>query len=278
MIGVYDSGTGGLTVLQALQRNFPDEDFVYFGDHAFAPYGKRDIKSLYNRGCFAADFLFGQGCSLVIVACNTSAATILRPLQQNWLADKHPDKRVLGVFVPLIEKITGVQWNMRKQPKLLRRKTVAVFATTRTISCNALGEEVYRRSRSIQLLPQSCPALAAAIEDNACPDVLDSLVATYVDRLCLQYSDPLDEVILGCTHYPLVHDMFRRHLPLRTKVASQPDVVASSLSSYIRRNDHLGLSETGGGRLRCYTTGDPLRAGRASRRFLGRKLDFLHVA
>lgn len=277
MIGVYDSGSGGLTVLRALRRALPQVDFVYFGDHAFAPYGEKDLGNLYDRGCHSVDFLFRQGCSLVVVACNTSAATVLRPIQQNWLAERHPDKRVLGVFVPLIEQITGVAWSQKK-PRPAPRKTVAVFATARTVSCNALGEEVFRRARGVHLVPQSCPALAAAIEDDACPDVLDSLVATYVRRLQQQCRDNLDEVVLGCTHYPLVSEMFRRHLTANTVVLSQPDIVAHSLENYIRRNTTLGLVSEGKGELTCFTSGDPRRAHRAARRFLGQELSFEQAA
>lgn len=278
MIGVYDSGSGGLTVLKALREALPETNFVYFGDHAYAPYGKRNLESLYERGCFASEFLFNEGCPLVIVACNTSAATILRPLQQNWLAEQYPDKRVLGVFVPLIEKITGVGWTQLKRARRSTPKTVAVFATARTVSCNALGDEVARRTLGLRLLAQSCPALAAAIEDDACPDVLDSLVATYVARLRQQSACNVDEVVLGCTHYPLVNDVFRRHLPVGTTVASQPDIVADSLVDYIKRNEKLGLSAGGTGKLSCYTSGDPNRATRAARRFLGAELSFDRVA
>ena len=113
-IGIFDSGLGGLTVFDAIQKHMPDLDIIYLGDHKHAPYGVRDADDIYRCTTQAVQILFGQGCDLVILACNTASAAALRRMQENWLA---ADKRVLGVFVPMIEALTERRWGDNSPPQ-----------------------------------------------------------------------------------------------------------------------------------------------------------------
>ncbi len=103
MIGVFDSGHGGLTVLRALVARLPERTFLYLGDHGHAPYGERADAEIYDLTRANVTRLFARGCRLVLLACNTAAAVALRRLQQEWLPGAHPERRVLGVFVPMVK-------------------------------------------------------------------------------------------------------------------------------------------------------------------------------
>ena len=113
-VGVFDSGLGGLTVLDAVSKRLPEVPFVYFADSAHAPYGVRDADDIYNLTTAAVDRLWHAGCDLVILACNTASAAALRRMQETWIPR---DKRVLGVFVPLIEAMTERQWGDNSPPR-----------------------------------------------------------------------------------------------------------------------------------------------------------------
>ena len=103
MIGIFDSGLGGLTILKEFLRILPQYDYIYLGDNARTPYGNKSQDVIYGYTCEAMDFLFNQGCELVIIACNTVSAKALRKIQREWLPQNHPDKRVLGVAIPAAE-------------------------------------------------------------------------------------------------------------------------------------------------------------------------------
>ena len=118
MIGVFDSGFGGLTVLKEFLRVLPDYDYIYLGDNARAPYGNKSDEVIYNYTREAVDFLFKQGCELVIIACHTASSKALRKIQREYLPAKYPNKRVLGVVVPLVEE----GWTGRPETKMILKK------------------------------------------------------------------------------------------------------------------------------------------------------------
>ncbi len=158
MIGVFDSGSGGLTVLRALVTRLPEQRFVYLGDHAHAPYGDRDPEEIYELTRLNVERLFGLGCSLVILACNTAAAVALRRLQQTWLQQHYPQQRVLGVLVPVVEAVTRVPWQTKEPTAESERAAsrVAIFATARTVESGAYPREIVCRAPAISVLQQAC--------------------------------------------------------------------------------------------------------------------------
>src|SRR3989338_200196 len=113
MIGIFDSGGGGVTVARAIRQRLPEYQLLYLGDSARAPYGNRSQQLIYQFTAQALDFLFGQGCQLVIIACNTVSAEALRKIQQEYLPKKYPDRRVLGVIRPVVEVVVGQSKNGR---------------------------------------------------------------------------------------------------------------------------------------------------------------------
>ncbi|MEN3973596.1 glutamate racemase [Emcibacter sp. SYSU 3D8] len=258
MIGVFDSGSGGLTVLKALVEALPDESFLYLGDHARAPYGERDNADIVAYTTEAVDFLMRSGCRLVVIACNTAASVALRTIQQNWLPAHYPRNRVLGVLVPMVEALAGVPWH-REEPHeddVLRYARVVLFGTTKTIESRAYLEEVNKRAPGCAIVQQACPNLAGMIEEGAPERVLLDVIETWVAAALDGHRGfAPDAAVLGCTHYPLVRHLFARGLPEGTHILSQPDLIAEALTDYLRRRPDF--AEPGQGSVRYLTTGDP---------------------
>ncbi len=267
MIGVFDSGHGGLTVLRALVQRFPDEAFVYFGDHAKAPYGDRASDEIVELTRGAVETLFGVGCGLVLLACNTATCVAVRRLQQVWLPTTGFAKthNVLGIVAPTVEAATQTAWGVTspQYPQKYNSDVIAVFGTTRTIASGVYSQEIHKRCPKVTVVQQACPALAGAIEDGASEVDLEHLVADCVAAMLAQTGGaPPHRAILGCTHYPLVEPLFRRHLPAFTRLLSQPEVVADSFEDYLTRHPRY---RTGGRGLRLITTGDADAVSAAAR-------------
>lgn len=272
MIGVFDSGHGGLTVLRALAERLPERGFVYLGDHANAPYGERDAEDVYNLTIQNIERLFRMDCRLVILACNTAAAVALRRLQRTWLDEVWPGRRVLGVLVPVVEAIVRQPWHVEK-PNTgpdAPSETVAVFATRRTVETRAYVGEILKRAPDVLIVQQACPGLVDAIEAGAPRDEVHGLVTGFVAELLKGMQGVLPDVaVLGCTHYGLVAKAFRDALPPGTALMHQPDLVAESLVDYLARHAEFPADPKEAGRLEFLTTGDPAHVGRVAARFYG---------
>ena len=264
-IGIFDSGLGGLTVLDAAQKRLPSVPFVYMADSAHAPYGVRTADDIYELTCNAAQRLFDAGCDLVILACNTASAAALRRMQEGWVPG---DKRVLGVFVPLIEALTERRWGDNTPPREVSVQHVALFATPATVSSRAFQRELAFRAIGVDVEAQACGGVVDAIEEG---DMIlaEALVRSHVEALLRKMPKP-EAAILGCTHYPLLEQTFRAALGADVKLFSQANLVAESLADYIAR--HPG--RLGRGDASYLTTGDPRRVGDRATQFLRREIRF----
>jgi glutamate racemase len=265
-VGMFDSGLGGLTVLDAVAKRLPDVPFVYLGDNAHTPYGVREPDEIYELTTRGVQRLFDEGCDLVILACNTASAAALRRMQEGWVPE---DKRVLGVFVPLIEALTERKWGDNSPPREVAVNHVALFATPTTVSSRAFQRELAFRAIGVDVETQPCAGVVDAIEMG---DMIlaDALVRSHVESLLRRMPKP-DAAVLGCTHYPLVEDVFREALGPEVTVYSQPELVAEALADYLERHPHM----IGPGReSRFLTTGDPVRVASKATQFLRRQIDF----
>ncbi|MBV0890407.1 aspartate/glutamate racemase family protein [Paracoccus sp. Z118] len=265
-VGVFDSGLGGLTVHQAIAARMPDLPLVYLGDNAHAPYGVRTADDIYRLTCAAVERLWDEGCDLVILACNTASAAALRRMQETWLPE---GKRVLGVFVPLIEALTERQWGDNSPPREVAVKHVALFATPATVASRAFQRELAFRAIGVDVEAQPCGGVVDAIEDG--DEILaEALVKSHVEALKRRMPLP-QAAILGCTHYPLMARAFQAALGPEVRVFSQADLVAASLEDYLQRRPGF----TGAGtRSRYLTTGDPGRVASKATQFLRRPIEF----
>ncbi|AEI94416.1 MULTISPECIES: glutamate racemase [Roseobacter] len=264
-VGIFDSGLGGLTVLDAVQTRLPDVSFAYLADSAHAPYGVRTADDIYDLTCRSVARLFDTGCNLVILACNTASAAALRRMQESWVPD---DKRVLGVFVPLIEAMTERQWGDNSPPREVGVKHVALFATPATVASRAFQRELAFRAIGVDVEAQACGGVVDAIEDG---DMMlaEALVRSHVDALQRKMPTP-DAAILGCTHYPLMQDIFQKALGENVRVFSQANLVADSLADYLERHPKMH----GTGSPVFLTTGDPGRVSDRATQFLRRRIEF----
>lgn len=260
MLGVFDSGFGGLTVLRAIHARLPFLSTCYFGDNARAPYGTRTEEEIFAFTLEGVRFLFSQGCPLVILACNTASARALRRIQQEVLPKEFPDRRVLGVIRPTVEALASLP------------KPVGVFATPATVASGAWTAECAH----LGFVPAqiACPGLVEVVErGQERSDDADGLVQVYADQMVAACPD-LQTAVLGCTHYPLLSPAFRHALPASVGLLSQGDLVAASLEDYLRRHPDMDARTEKTGAALFYTSG-PVGHSLLATRFLGRDVTFL---
>jgi glutamate racemase len=271
MIGVFDSGLGGLTVLRVLIERFKAADFVYLADHAHVPYGNRSSEEIvgYTRDC--VEDLFGRGAKLVLLGCNTATAVALRRLQQQWLPQSRwaGTHNVLGIVAPTVEAATQTPWAVTspQYPQKYNTDTIGVFGTTRTVTSGVYPEEIGKRCPKVTVVQQICSELAGAIEEKQPEAHLEELVREGIAGLLSETDGmPPHRAILGCTHFPLVEHLFRKHLPPFTRILSQPEVVSDSFEDYLARRTHY-LNGDERGKLTLLTTGDPVEVSEKARVF-----------
>lgn len=268
-VGIFDSGLGGLSVLDAVEARLPEVPLIYLGDNEHAPYGVRDAEDVYRLTRAHVETLWDAGCDLVILACNTASAAALRRMQE---AGVPQGKRVLGVFVPLIEALTERRWGDNSPPREVAVKHVALFATPATVSSRAFQRELAFRAIGVDVEAQACGGVVDAIEEG---DMIlaEALVRSHVEALRRKMPAP-EAAVLGCTHYPLMEQVFQEALGAGVKVFSQPDLVADSLADYLSRHPGmLGAGEAGD----FLTTGDPRRVSDRATQFLHRPIAFRPV-
>ena len=246
-IGVFDSGYGGLTILNAIRQLMPQYDFIYLGDNARAPYGTRSFDVVYEFTRQAVIRLFEMGCHLVILGCNTASAKALRTIQQTDLPVIDPQRRVLGIIRPTAEVIG----------QLTKSRHVGVLATEGTIKSESYNLEIKKLHPDIQVSGVACPFWVPLVEYNEA----DSPGADYFVKKCIDQAmrqDPLiDTLILGCTHYPLLMPKILKYLPAGVRVVPQGEYVAESLKDYFVRNTALERKCSKGHTVRYLTTENP---------------------
>jgi len=268
-IGVFDSGLGGLSVLRAFESRLPGQTFVYLGDNANAPYGDRPAEEIKQLTVAGVERLFDEGCDLVVLACNTASAVALRWMQEKWLPFAGPEQRVLGVFVPVIEALTGRPWGYVGPPRPARVARVALFATEATVASGAFSRELRMRASGVEVLETACPGLVDALEGGQ--RGLAEEIAELAVQHALKAMPAPDAVVLGCTHFPLVEDAFRDVLPDETEILSQPFIAAESLADYLARHPRFSGARGEGARL---TSGDPGLVTAQARALLGAHRQF----
>ena len=243
-IGVFDSGYGGLTILRDIRKTMPQYDYLYLGDNARAPYGERSFEVVYEFTRQAVRHLFGQGCQLVILACNTASAKALRTIQQVDLPKLDPKRRVLGVIRPTVEVVGN----------LSKSRHVGIMATEGTIRSETYEIEIEKLSPDIRVTSEACPMWVPLVEcgEYNSPGA-DYFVKERIEHL-MSRDSLIDTVILGCTHYPLLLPKIRQHMPEGVNIIEQGGYVASSLKDYLGRHPEMEKRITQGGSVRFLTT------------------------
>jgi glutamate racemase len=245
-IGVFDSGYGGLTILKDIAALLPQYDYLYLGDNARTPYGSRSFETVYHYTLECVKWFFEQGCSLVILACNTASAKALRTIQQKDLPVLAPNKRVLGVIRPTAE-IIG-QYSLSKQ--------IGILGTQGTVLSQSYPIEIQKFFPEVTVWQQACPMWVPLIENNEhLNEGANYFVNKYIQQL-LQQNANIDTILLACTHYPLLYPKIKAALPAHIQVIMQGNIVAQSLQNYLQRHPEIEAKCTQNGRQAFYTTDD----------------------
>jgi len=243
-IGVFDSGYGGLTVLKEIIHQLPQYDYIYLGDNARAPYGNRSFETVYHYTLQCVQWFFDQGCSLVILACNTASAKALRTIQQTDLPKIDPDKRVLGVIRPTTEIIGSFS----------ETKSVGILATNGTVASNSYPVEIAKFFPNVRVYQEACPLWVPLVENNEYQNHgADYFVKKNIKSI-FEKGVNIDVILLACTHYPLLKDKIQEYLPIGVKLVSQGEIVAESLQEYLDRHPEMESKCSKNGHRRFYTT------------------------
>ncbi len=244
MIGVFDSGYGGLTVLKPLLEKLPEYDYIYLGDNARTPYGTRSEDTVKRYTEQAVEYLFSRGATLIITACNTVSALGLRHVQKKYLRDQNvKDKKILGVIRPLVEYAA----------KTTKSKRVSVVGTRGTIQSKVYEIEMEYLDSEIKVYSKSCPLLVPLIEEHwhYKPETM-MILKKYLRPL---KSKNTDVMILGCTHYPLIYKKFNKIMGKKVNVLDSGKIVARSLEDYLKRHPEIE-TKLAKGSSRSYVTTD----------------------
>lgn len=243
-IGIFDSGYGGLTILEKMRKELPDYDYIYLGDNARTPYGTRSFDVVYKFTLECVTKLFEMGCQLVILACNTASAKALRSIQQCDLPLLDPTRRVLGVIRPTVEIVGSIT----------KTKHIGLLATQGTVQSGSYPLEIHKFHPEIVVTAEACPMWVPLIENNEYNSVgADYFIRKNVEHLLV--SDPnIDTIMLGCTHYPLLIDKIQSLLPKEIVVVSQGEIVAKSLVDYLHRHPEMENRCSKNGHVRYLTT------------------------
>ena len=215
-IGIFDSGLGGLIVTKAICKAIPQYDYVYLGDTKRVPYGNRSHKEVYKFTKEAVEYLFKkEDCAIIIIACNTASARALREIQKEY-------DKVLGVLIPAAEECVGF-------------KRIGVLGTEGTIASGTFPKEIKKLNNRVKVFQNPAPMLVPIIEtgdDNSA----DKFIIEYLKPLL---SKKIDALVLGCTHYSILKNKFKKYAGKNIRIISQDEIVPKKLKSYLTRHKEI---------------------------------------
>jgi len=267
-IGIFDSGIGGLTVFRSIAAALPDYDYIYLGDNSRAPYGNRSFSTIHQYTWECVQWLFAQGCPLIILACNTASAKALRTIQQKDMQALDPAKRVLGVIRPTAEVVGNYS----------KTGEIGVLGTNGTVQSGSYLLEIEKFFPELKVYQQACPLWVPLIESGEYEKPgADYFVKEYLDGIMAQ-SPNIDTLLLACTHYPLIQDKIKAYLPKNIQVVAQGDIVADSLFNYLQRHPQMEQKLTRGQSKLFYTTEDTTDFDRHASRFFSATVTSSHVS
>ncbi len=261
MIGVFDSGLGGLTILKEFLAQLSGYNYIYLGDSARAPYGNKSQEVIYNYTSEAVDFLFKRNCELIIIACNTASAKALRKIQQEWLPKHAPAKRVLGVVIPVAEEAV----------KTSRYNRIGIIGTRATIESKTHEQELNKLKKDLEIYTQACPLLVPLVEEGwAGKPETNMILKKYLRPL---KAKKIDTLILGCTHYPFLYKDIVRIMGKNCQVLDAPKIIADKLADYLKRHPEIEEKLSKKQKKFFYTTDDPARFKQFSAKFLNNSVN-----
>ncbi|MFQ6613032.1 MAG: glutamate racemase [Fidelibacterota bacterium] len=249
-IGVFDSGLGGLTVVQALRRKLPHETVIYFGDTARVPYGNKSPALVKTYSREIVEFLITKGAKMIVVACNTASSLALDDLRESF------DIPLIGVIDPGVEAAINATQTGR----------IGVIGTRATIHSGAYEEALKNQLPSVVVQSKPCPLFVPLVEEGWIEgDIPDKIVREYLAGINV---DGVDTLILGCTHYPLLKSVIRKAVSPNTTLVDSAETTATKTETLLKEFGLLSNLEFPG-ELDCYVSDLPLRFEKVARSFLG---------
>lgn len=260
MIGVFDSGLGGLSILKNFLNDLPEYDYIYLGDNARVPYGNKSSDLIYTYTCQAVDFLFSQGANLIILACNSASSYALRRLQSDYIPKKYPQKNVLGVIAPLVEKVAYDK----------KISKVGVIGTRATINSKVYSKEIFSLDKNLEVIEKATPLLVPLIEENWLKKTETKMILKhYLRELKMKQVQAL---ILACTHYPFLLSEIRQIMGKNCEVYNPGEVVSESLKNYLSRHEEFKLKKSFKAQRLFFATDKQSNFKQVAERFLGTKI------
>ena len=255
-MGIFDSGLGGLSILREIIYLLPQYNYIYLGDNARAPYGDRTKEQIYSLTKNAVDFLFKNDCELVILACNTASANALRRLQKEYLPKSYPDRKILGIILPVAEYEAERKF-----------KKIGVMATQATVSSKSYVKEIKKIHQNAEVFQVACPILVPMIEEGEIHDEEFDLVLDKYSHFLTERN--IDTLILGCTHYALVSEKIKKHFPSSVEIISQGKIIANKLKIYLHRHPEIENKLSKNSKIKYLVTDVNPRFRKLSKLFLG---------
>ena len=260
VIGFFDSGFGGLSIVKEIKHRLPRYSTLYLGDNARTPYGSRNRELIYKYTVEGVVELFNRGAELIVLACNTSSSVALRRIQQEFLPDRYPGKRVLGIVIPTAEGVAGCTTS----------KAIGIVATEATVASQGYPQEIHKIDAHLQVYQQACPLLVPIIESGELENA-PSVVRGYIDHLLAQDAR-IDTILLGCTHYALIENAIRKVVPPGIRIVSQGSIVAIKLEDYLSRHPEIEKRLDVSGEDKFLTTEYSERIQRLGSQFFGKPI------
>jgi len=257
ILGLFDSGFGGLSVVRNVRKELPELTFAYLGDNARTPYGGLPADTIYKYTLEGVIHLFDRGADLVVLACNTSSSVALRRIQQQYLPIHAPAKRVIGIVIPTAEEVSRQSVT----------KVIGVLATEVTVTSEAYPQEIFKIDPAVEVIQQACPLLVPLIESGNLEEARKT-VEGYIRQL-LNQDSRIDTILLGCTHYALIEDSIRQLVPGRIRIVSQGEIVANKLADYLLRHPEFGTTIERSGQSTFLTTAMTSRIETLATQFYG---------
>lgn len=254
LIGVFDSGVGGLTVLRALRAALPAEDFIYLGDTARLPYGTKSVDTVVRYSLQCAEALIVRGISCLVVACNTASASALDALRE-----RYPHIAVVGV----------IEAGAAAAVSASSSQYIAVIGTEGTIGGGAYHVAIQRLNREARVIGKACSLFVALAEEGWTDGVIVAAVAQrYLAPIFYAAEEVPDTLVLGCTHFPPLSSALRQVLPQHVRIVDSAQTTAAAVLRQLQGR----ADRTDGGTVRWLATDGASRFARVGSVFLGETL------
>lgn len=216
-IGIFDSGTGGLTVAKAVKELLPNEDIIYFGDTAHLPYGDKSTATIQAYSVKITDILLERKCKVILIACNSASAAAFELIKE-YTGSK---AKTFNVVDPVIDEL---------ERKFSDQK-VGLIGTLQTVNSQVYDNKIKARSLPVEFTSLATPLLVPMIEEGFIHDSIShEIIAKYLSDPSLAY---IDAMILGCTHYPIIKSEIKDFYKSRVELIDSANIVAQSLKQQL---------------------------------------------